>query len=93
MVRFAVRLVVLIGFVVGATAAVLAAPDETEAVANAGWEAMGVGSASGGGISKSAGQSSNPSLAVGPGGAPIIAWSDDSSGNYEIYVQGWNGSA
>lgn len=89
--QFGVRLVVLIGFIVGAMAVVSAAPDEMDV--NAGWEEMGVGSASSGGISNSAGQSSNPSLAVGPGGAPIIAWSDDSSGNYEIYVQGWNGSA
>ena len=92
MFRFAFRLIVLTGLIIGSVA-VLAAPDETDAVANAGWEEMGVGSASGGGISNSSGNSANPSLGVGFDNAPVVAWGDFSSGNSEIYVRRWNGSA
>ncbi len=56
------------------------------------WVEMGSGSASGGGISKSSGNSSRPSLAVDADGAPVVAWYDDSSGAYQIYVMRWNGS-
>jgi len=56
------------------------------------WEEM-AGSASGGGISQNSGHSEDPSLAIGPDGAPVIAWDDSSSGNWEIYVKRWNGSA
>ena len=57
------------------------------------WVEMGDNSAAGGGISNNSGSSRLPSLAVGPDGVPIIAWEDDSSGNLEIYVRRWNGSA
>ena len=94
MVRLAIRVVILIGFVVGATAAVLAAPDETEAVANAGWAEMGAGSASGGGISNNSTSSYSPSVAIGPNGMPVVAWYDGTyPGNREIFVRRWNGSA
>ena len=91
MFRFAFCLIVLMALIVGSVAA-LAAPDETDAVANAGWEEMGVGSASGGGISNNSGWSIDPSVGVGPNGMPIVAWVDDSGGNPEIYVRRWNGS-
>lgn len=56
------------------------------------WVEMGSGSASGGGISNNDGGSGLPSLAISLDG-PIVAWHDDSSGNSEIYVRYWDGSA
>lgn len=56
------------------------------------WKEIGTGSASGGGISKSGGSSENPSMAIAPDGEIYVAWHDNSSGNYEIYVLRWNGS-
>jgi hypothetical protein len=56
------------------------------------WEEVG-GSASGGGISDNAGDSSQPALAIGKDRRPHIAWQDDSSGNTEIYARYWNGSS
>jgi hypothetical protein len=58
----------------------------------AGWQEVGAGSASGGGISANDGDSGIPSVAVAPDGRPYVAWEDDSSGDYEIYVRRWNGS-
>ena len=92
MFRFAFRLIVLTGLIIGSVA-VLAAPDETDAVANAGWEEMGVGSASGGGISGSGDVYGSPSVAIGPDNMPVLAWADGSSGDHEIYVKRWDGSA
>lgn len=57
------------------------------------WMEMGAGSASGGGISNNIGISESPAMAIGSDGLPIIAWRDDSSGNNEIYLRRWNGSA
>ncbi len=60
------------------------------------WEEVGFGSASGGGISDNAGDSSYPALAVDPTDPephPYIAWMDDSSGNNEIYVKHWDGNS
>lgn len=91
MFRFAIRLLVLIGLIVGSVV-VLAAPDEPEAVANAGWEEMGTGSASGGGVSSNSGWSIDPALAFGSDSKPLVVWSDNTSGNYEIYVRRWNGT-
>ncbi len=58
------------------------------------WVQMGAGSASGGGVSNNRGNSRNPSLAIGPDGATVVAWQDEydywKSG---IYVRRWNGSA
>jgi hypothetical protein len=50
------------------------------------------GSASGGGVSNNSGESLYPSLALGPNG-PVVAWSDDSSGNAEVYARRWDGKA
>jgi hypothetical protein len=57
------------------------------------WEEVGVGSASGGGISNNAGSSALPSSAVAPDGTPYVAWADGTSGDLEIYVRRWNGSS
>ena len=58
----------------------------------AGWQEVGAGSATGGGISNNTGTSNNPSVAVAPDGTPYVAWHDGTSGNHEIYVRRWNGS-
>lgn len=57
------------------------------------WVEVGAGSATGGGISNNAGISEEPSLAIGNDGSVFVAWTDDSSGDAEIYVKRWNGSA
>ncbi|MCX5859473.1 MAG: hypothetical protein NT056_06200 [Proteobacteria bacterium] len=57
------------------------------------WVEMGTGSASGGGISNNAGMSLSPSVIVSSDGNPIIAWEDNTSGDYEVYIRKWNGSA
>jgi len=95
MFRFAFRLIGLIALIVGSAAVLAAAPpgETTAPMANAGWEEMGVGSASGGGISNNKGWSIFPSVAISPNGAPVIAWADDSGGNSEIYVRRWDGSS
>ena len=51
------------------------------------WVELGPGSASGGGVSNNAGDSGQPSLVIDPDGVPVVAWSDKSSGNYEIYAR------
>mgnify|MGYP003619885093 CR=1 FL=1 len=85
-----VGLAVVVGGAVGATAPGAYAPDDV--AANAGWEEVGAGSASGGGISNNGGNSRIPAIVMGPDG-PIVAWYDNSIGNWEIYVRRWNGSA
>lgn len=94
-----VMLLAAAGVVPGASAetdepAALVAP-----IANAGWVEIGPGSASGGGIS-GAGATANtrssetPSVAIGPDGRPIVAWSDyTGDSTRQIYVKRWNGSA
>ncbi len=57
------------------------------------WVEVGTGSASGGGISNNSEQSCMPSLALDGNGYPVVAWFDRSSGNNEIYIRRWNGSA
>jgi len=57
------------------------------------WQEVGTGSASGGGISSNSGNSEVPSLAIAPDGTPYVAWEDWSSGNGEVYVRRWDGSA
>lgn len=69
-----------------------AAADEDALAANAGWEEVGAGSATGGGISNTSGRSDSPSHAITPGGAPVVAWDDDRGDGEEIYVRTWNGS-
>jgi len=57
------------------------------------WEEVGVGSASGGGISDNSDSSFIDSMKIAPDGTPYIAWHDYSGGNSEIYVRRWNGSS
>jgi hypothetical protein len=57
------------------------------------WEEVGVGSASGGGISNNSGGSHAPSIAIASDNTPYVAWHDNSSGNDQIYVRRWNGSS
>ena len=57
------------------------------------WVEVGTGSASGGGISHNSGKSGTVSLEISNDGTPYVAWRDDSSGNFEIYVRQWNGSS
>jgi len=56
------------------------------------WVELG-GSATGSGISGTTGTASAPSIALDPSGNPVVAWFDNSSGNYEIYVRRWNGTS
>ena len=60
---------------------------------NGKWLEIGHDSAAGGGISNNNGRSDNPSVAIGADGMPVVAWADEASGNGEIYVRRWNGSA
>lgn len=53
---------------------------------NAGWEEVGAGSASAGGISDNYGVSVYPSLAISPDGTPYIAWEDWSDSIYNLSV-------
>jgi hypothetical protein len=70
-----------------------ASPPGIAAGPNAGWQEVGSGSASGGGISDNSGDSYNLSLAVAGDGRPYVAWNDDSGGDTEIYVRRWDGSS
>lgn len=56
------------------------------------WQEIGTSSTSGGGISNNSGVSWFPSMAINNLGNPVVAWSDSTSGNNEIYVKQWNGS-
>ena len=51
------------------------------------WVEVEAGSAKGGGISSNGGQAYFVSLAVDTLGNPVAAWSDDASGDREIYVK------
>ena len=53
------------------------------------WDEVSVGSASGGGISNTFGASSLPTVTITGANMPVVAWADNSSGNYEIYVRAW----
>jgi len=57
------------------------------------WVELGQGQAAGGGLSDSAGSSLWPVVAMGPDGYPVVAWSDDSPGNLEIYTLRFDGEA
>jgi subtilase family serine protease len=65
----------------------------------ASWVEVGAGSATGGGlISNNAGQSRFPSIAIKQPvamqpGQPVVAWIDNTSGNWEVYVREFNGTA
>ncbi|MEA3207915.1 MAG: hypothetical protein QOE70_972 [Chthoniobacter sp.] len=54
------------------------------------WVQVGPNSASGGGISNNAGHSRFPSIAIGADHLPVVAWLDDSSGNWEVYLRRFN---
>ena len=57
------------------------------------WMEVGIGSASGGGISNHSGFSMHPDITISPKGTPYIAWSDGSTMNFQIYIRAWNGSS
>jgi len=54
------------------------------------WAEVGIGSATGSGISNNAGYSRYLSMAIMPDGTPYIAWQDGTGGDEEIYVRRWN---
>jgi hypothetical protein len=56
------------------------------------WEEL-AGSATGTGISGSLEAVGPPSLVLDSQGNPLVAWSSEATGNSEIYVVRWNGSA
>ncbi|WP_374686457.1 hypothetical protein [Promineifilum sp.] len=60
---------------------------------NNNWEEVGSGSASGGGVSNTEGDSRQPALAAAPDGSIYLAWAEYTSWDSEIYVRRWNGSA
>lgn len=96
MLRFTIHLLLLVILVAGlaiALAAIPASAQPTTSVPYAGWEEIGAGSATGGGISNSGGSSQTPSIAFGADGHPIVAWEDWTSEYPEIYVRRWNGSS
>ena len=57
------------------------------------WVEMGAHSATNGGISNNTGSSDSASIATDTAGNPVVAWSDDQSGDTEVYLLRWNGSA
>lgn len=57
------------------------------------WEEIGTGSASGGGISNNSHSSFAPSLVLDAQGYPVVAWSDYSSGTWQIYIKRWDGDS
>lgn len=57
------------------------------------WEEAGSGSASGGGVSNTDGDSRQPELAAAPDGSVYLAWTEYTAWDSEIYVRRWNGSA
>jgi hypothetical protein len=57
------------------------------------WVEWNAGSATGGGISNDVSQSTNPSLAIAPNGAPMVVWHDfDYNDAWEIYARRWDGA-
>jgi len=57
------------------------------------WEEAGNGSGSGGGISNNPGNSGYAACCVDGAGKPVVAWQDDTSGDYEVYVRRFTGTA
>lgn len=55
------------------------------------WQEVGLGSASGDGISNTPGESS--ALAIAPDGTLYVAWVDYSEGGPDIYVRRWHGGS
>jgi hypothetical protein len=93
-----IAVLLTLSLISGAGVDAVAPPGDPDALAssnaqnNAGWQEVGVGSASAGGISSNAGYSWQPAVAVASSGEPILAWEDHSSGYGDIYVRRWNGS-
>jgi len=56
------------------------------------WEEL-AGSATGGGVSRTSGESMTPSVAVDGNGNPVVAWHERTIGGSEVYVKVWDGSA
>jgi hypothetical protein len=54
------------------------------------WEEVGVGSASGGGVSNTD-HASYPAIQTSPDGTPYVAWWDDRDSEGDIFVRRWNG--
>ncbi|MBN2753427.1 MAG: T9SS type A sorting domain-containing protein [Candidatus Goldbacteria bacterium] len=52
------------------------------------WQGLG-----GGNVSNNAGNSGYPSIVTDNSGYPIIFWTDDNDGDYDIYMKRWNGSS
>ncbi|MBM4084116.1 MAG: hypothetical protein FJ272_04945, partial [Planctomycetes bacterium] len=59
----------------------------------ASWVEMGLNSATGGGVSDNTGSSQDPDMLLGSDGNPLIAWHDDTGGNWDIYVRRWDGDS
>ncbi|GEM_PF-5249655 len=57
----------------------------------AAWVEAGTSAATGGGISRNAGQSLSPDLSVDSAGTPFVSWHDGSSGNFEVYAKRFDG--
>jgi hypothetical protein len=56
------------------------------------WSEIGIGSASGGGISNNDSDSSAPTIAIAPNGTPYVTWQNETvSGWSAIYIRRWNG--
>lgn len=91
--HFSFLFVLLAGLALGrsATTGVMAGPSGP--VANAGWQEVGAGSASGTGISNNSDESGGTATAIAADGTYFVAWADRSSGNYEIYIRRWDGAA
>ncbi|MBN2359938.1 MAG: hypothetical protein JXR83_10840 [Deltaproteobacteria bacterium] len=56
------------------------------------WSGYGDSAASSG-ISHNSGRSQNPTIALDSQDRPHVAWADDSSGQYQIYLRYWDGAA
>ena len=54
------------------------------------WVEFSNGSASERGISQNDGESSQPDIITGVGGAPIVAWADNHCGSSDIFVKRWS---
>ena len=52
------------------------------------WQGLG-----GGNVSNNAGNSGYPSIVIDNSGYPVIFWTDDNDGDYDIYMKRWNGTS
>lgn len=57
------------------------------------WKDIGIGSAAGGGISSNSGDSEYSSVVIDNAGNPVVAWQDETSGQWNIYVKRWDGQS